>query len=139
MTSTSTAASAVTSPVSTRQKVGLVIAGLYSLTNVPSVFLPNGGGSGDQTGPPVSVLAVDSVLGLVGLVAVVLAWRSGSRAALRVAAGAIILITLTALPAFFVDVPAAVKLLVGVSVLLTILAVVLMFSSTSRGAREITS
>lgn len=122
-----TATTTTTSPVSTRQKVGLVLAGLYSLGNIPSLVLPSG--SGDNAGPPVSVLAVDSVLGVIGLVAVVIAWRTGSRAALRVAAGAVIVITLTALPAFFVDVPAGVKLLVGGSVLVTIAMVVLMFSS----------
>jgi hypothetical protein len=122
-----TATTTTTSPVSTRQKVGLVLAGLYSLGNIPSLVLPSG--SGDNAGPPVSVLAVDSVLGVIGLVAVVIAWRTGSRAALRVAAGAVIVITLTALPAFFVGVPAGVKLLVGGSVLVTIAMVVLMFSS----------
>jgi hypothetical protein len=127
MTPTTATSSATTTAVSTRQKVGLVLAGLYSLGNIPSLVLPNGSGSDD--GPPISVLAVDTVLGIVGLVAVVIAWRSGSRTALRVAAGAVIVITLTALPAFFVDVPAGVKLLVGTSVLVTILTVVLMFSS----------
>jgi hypothetical protein len=127
-TATDTATdTATTTVVSTRQKVGLVLAGLYSAGNIPSVVLPNG--SGSDEGPPISVLALDTVLGVIGLVAVVIAWRSGSRVALRVAAGAVIVITLTALPAFFVDVPAAVKLLVGVSALVTILMVVLMFSS----------
>jgi hypothetical protein len=71
---------------------------------------------------------ISSLLGVVGLAAVVWAWRTGSRVAIRVAAGAMIVITLTALPAFFVDVPAGIKALVGVSVLLTIATVVLMFS-----------
>ena len=72
------------------------------------------------------------MLGVVGLVAVIVAWRTGNRAALRAAAGAIIVVTLTGLPAFFVDIPAGIKLLVGVSVLLTIAAVVLMFSPGRR-------
>ena len=74
-----------------------------------------------------------SVLGVVGLVAAILAWR-GNRVALRVAAGAIIVITLTGLPAFFVDVPMAIKALVGFSVVLTVVAVVLMFSGDRRPA-----
>jgi hypothetical protein len=116
--------------VTTKQKVGLVLAGLYSLGNLPSVLTapPDG-----ETGPPMSILVVDSLLAVIGLVAVVMAWR-GNRVALRVAAGAIILITLTGLPAFFVDVPMAVKALVGVSVLLTVVAVVLMFSGPRRPA-----
>jgi hypothetical protein len=111
-----------------RQKVGLVIAGLYSFTNIPSVLFPAPEG---EEGPPLVVLAIGSILGVVGLVSVVLAWR-GNRVALRVAAGAIILVTLSGLPAFFVDVPLAIKALVGFSVLLTLAAVVLMFSGDRR-------
>lgn len=115
----------------TRQRIGLAIAGLYSLASVPSAFLPTPEG---EVGPPLGVLVVDAVLGAVGVLAVAIAWRTGNRAALRAAAGAIIVITITAMPAFFVDVPAGLKLLVGLSVLITITAVVLMFSPTGRAA-----
>jgi hypothetical protein len=114
---------------SKRQKVGFVLAGIYSAANIPSVLFPVPEGA---EGPPIGILVIGSVLGVVGLVAVVVAWRTGNRAALRAAAGAIIVVTLTALPAFFVDVPAGIKLLVGVSVLLTIAAVVLMYSPGRR-------
>ena len=114
---------------SKRQKVGLVLAGIYSALNIAGVLFPPPEG---QEGPPMGILIVDSVLGLVGLAAVIVTWRTGNRAALRVAAGAIILITLTALPAFFVDVPAGIKLLAGVSTLFVIAAVVLMFSPGRR-------
>jgi hypothetical protein len=114
---------------SKRQKVGLLLAGVYSALNILGVLFPTPEG---QEGPPIGILIVDSVLGLVGLVAVIVTWRTGNRAALRAAAGAIIIMTLTALPAFFVDVPAGIKLLVGVFVLLTIAAVVLMFSPGRR-------
>jgi len=115
---------------STRQRVGLAIAGLLSLGNIPSAATPTPDG---ETGPPYGVLVLGTVLGVVGLVAVILAWR-GNRAALRVAAGAIIISTLTALPAFFVDVPAWLKLLVGVVTLVSIASVVLMFSPSRRTA-----
>jgi hypothetical protein len=109
----------------TGQKVGLVIAALYSLGNIPSAFMPTPDG---ETGPPLFILAIDTVLGVVGLVAVVAAWR-GSALGARIAAGSIILITLTALPAFFVSgVPAAIRVLVGASVLVTVLAVYLMLA-----------
>jgi len=114
---------------SKRQKVGLLLAGFYSALNILGVLFPTPEG---QDGPPIGILIIDSVLGVAGLVAVIVTWRTGNRAALRVAAGAIILMTLTALPAFFVDVPAGIKLLVGVFVLLTIAAVVLMFSPGRR-------
>lgn len=114
-------------PPSTRQKVGLILAGLLSLTSLPGVFMPTPAG---EVGPPFVVLLLSTVLGVVGLIAVVLAWR-GSVTALRVAAGAVILPVLTALPAFFVEVPVGVQLLVAASVLLTIVAVVLMLSSSA--------
>jgi hypothetical protein len=117
--------------ISTRQKVGLVLAAVMSIINIPSVFFP--APDGDE-GPPLAVLAVNSVLGIIGLVAVVIAWRSGSRAAIRVAAGTLILNAITALPAFFVDVPAGLKVAVGATVLVTLLAVVLMFSPARRSA-----
>ncbi len=113
----------------TRQKIGIAIAGVYALTNIPG-FLLNGPEPGVE-GPPMAILVIGSVLGVIGLVASVLAWR-GNRVALRVAAGAMIVITLTGLPAFFVDVPMFIKALVGFSVLLTVLAVVLMFSTDRR-------
>ena len=83
------------------------------------------------------MLWAGTVLGIVGLVAVVIAWRTGNRGALRVAAGAIIITALTAVPAFFVDVPAWLKAAAAVGVLLTIAAVVLMFS-TQRGHATVT-
>ena len=112
----------------TKQKAGLVVAGLYSAANIPGFLAAPAPG---QVGPPLGILLLGSVLGLVGVVAVVLAWR-GNHVALRVAAGAIIVITLTGLPAFFVDVPMAIKALVAFSVLLTVACVVLMFSGDRR-------
>lgn len=126
----STTLTPASSLTTTKQKVGLAIAGLYSLANIPG-FL--GAPDPGQAGPPMAILLVGSVLGVIGLVAVVMAWR-GNRVALRVAAGAIIVITLTGLPAFFVDVPMFIKALVSFSVLLTVLAVVLMFSGDRRPA-----
>jgi hypothetical protein len=113
---------------STRQKVGLVLCGLLNLVNVPSAFMPTPEG---ETGPPYAILVLGSVLGVIGLVATVLAWR-GNRAALRVAAGALVINVITALPAFFVDVPAFIKALVALSVIVTVTALVLMFSSARR-------
>lgn len=117
------------SPTTTPQKVGFVLAGLISVANIASIFFPTPEG---ETGPPMAILVVGVLLGIAGLVAVVIAWRSGNRAAIRVATGVLIISVLTSLPAFFVDVPAGVKLGVGVSVLLTVLAIVLMFASPSR-------
>ncbi|MEO7422147.1 MAG: hypothetical protein ABIU87_07120 [Ornithinibacter sp.] len=118
-----------TTSVSRRQKVGLALAGLISLGSIPSVLSPTPDG---QVGPPSVVLWADTVLGVVGIVAVIIAWRHGSRGALRVLAGALIIAALTTLPAFFVDIPIGIKALAAASVLLTVAAVVLMFSSSRR-------
>jgi hypothetical protein len=120
-----------TSATFTRQRVGLAVAGVYCLAGIPGVLSPTPDG---QVGPPFGILAIDSLFGVLGDIAVVIAWRSGNRAALRAAAAAMIVITVTALPALFVDVPAGIKLIVGTSVLLTIAAVVLMFSRPEHAA-----
>jgi hypothetical protein len=116
--------------VSTRQKVGLVLAALINLTAIPSVLFPTS--DGDE-GPPMAVLVVTTLLGVIGLVAVVLAWRR-NKLALRVAAASLIVQALLAIPAFFADIDAGIKLAAGVSVLVTIIALVLMFSPSRRPA-----
>ncbi len=117
--------------LSARQKVGLVLAGTYGAVNTLSVATP---APADAVGPPMVVLVLDSVLGVVALVAAIVAWRTGSRATIRVVAGALVIIAVTALPAFFVDVPAWIKLLVAVTTMVTIAIVVLLLSPARRAA-----
>jgi hypothetical protein len=111
--------------ITTRNKVGLAIAGLISLANVPSVFESQPDG---EVGPPMTVLVLDTLLGVIGLVAVVVAWRTASRTALRVTAACLVTAAVTALPALFVDVPAFIKIAVAVFTVITMVALVLMFS-----------
>ena len=118
--------------VTGKQKAGLIICMLYGLGNIPSVLTDPPTPDGEE-GPPFAILVIGSILGVVALVSAILAWR-GNRPALRVGAGAMIVLTLTGLPAFFVDVPMFVKALVGFSVVLTVVAVVLMFSGDRRPA-----
>jgi len=115
-----------------RHRVGLALAGLLSATGIPSAFTPTPPG---EVGPPIIILVANTVLGIIGLVAVVVAWRTRSGIALRVAAGALILSMLTGLPAFFVDIPTALKLLVALSTLLTVLSIILMLSPTRQPVR----
>jgi hypothetical protein len=114
---------------SPKNKVGLGLAAFYAAVNIPSAAAPAPGG---DVGPPMAILIVCSILGVVALASAVVAWRKGSRPAARLAAGSLVVITLTSLPALFVDVPAGIKVLVSVSVLLTIAIIVLMFSPTKR-------
>ncbi len=112
-------------------KLGLALTILLSIGNIASALGPSPDG---ETGPPLGILLAGSILGLIGTIAGVLAWVKKSRAAARLAAITIVLCSISALPAFFVDVPAGVKALVAAMVLLTVTAVVLTFSAR-RSAR----
>jgi hypothetical protein len=128
---TMTTATPVASRTTTKQKVGLVLCFLISLVSLPS-FLEGNPSPGEE-GPPEAVLVLATVLGVVGCVATVLAWR-GSGLALRIAAGTIIINTLTSLPAFFVDVSLGIKLLTALGVVVCVVTLVLMFSGDRRTA-----
>jgi hypothetical protein len=117
--------------LSTKNKVGLAIAGLLGLADIPAALMPTPDG---EVGPPYAILVLGSILGVVTVVAVVIGWTKANRAAIRVAAGARIVSVLTALPAFFVDVPWFIKLLVTVAVVLTVISVVLMLSPARQTA-----
>ncbi|WP_322920365.1 hypothetical protein [Nocardioides renjunii] len=130
MTTTAPAVTSTPTTWSTKNKVGLGIAIFYALTNLPSAFMPTPNG---EDGPPVAILWVCTVLAAVALVAGIMAWRTGSRPAARLTAASLIVVTLTSLPAFFVDVPAALKVLVAAGVVVTVVFTVLIFSPAKRG------
>lgn len=131
MTTTAAPSTATTTTWSRRNKVGFGLALVYAVGNLPSALLPTG--TGDEAGPPLAILWVDTVFSAIALVACIVAWRSGSRAAARLAVGSLVVVTLTALPAFFVDVPAGIKILVAASVLWTLAFTVLILSPAKRG------
>lgn len=118
----------------TKNKVGLGLAVFYGIINIPSLLIPTAEG---EDGPPLAILIVCSVLGVVAAVAAVVAWRRGSQPAARLAAASIIVITISMLPAFFVDVPAGVKALSAAAVVLTVVTVVLMFSTSRRATSQV--
>jgi hypothetical protein len=111
--------------LSTKNKVGLVLAGLLGLVDLPSFLQKTPEG---EVGPPYGILVLGSICGLITVIAVVVGWVKANRGAIRVAAGARVVSMLTALPAFFVDVPAGIKILVTAAVILTVVSVVLMLS-----------
>jgi hypothetical protein len=112
-----------------RNKIGLVLAGLLALSDVLSILGPTPDG---QEGPPFAVLLLGCLLGVVTLAAIVPAWRSGSRTALRVVAGTRILSALLSIPAFFVDIPPGLRALAAVGFALTVVCVVLVLAPTNR-------
>ena len=114
-----------------RQRAGLLLSGIYFVLNLPSVLeaAPDG-----EVGPPMSVMVLSTALSVLGLLATVLAWRSLTRVWTRVLAACLVVITLTSLPALFVDVPAVVKALVAVGIVWTLVALVLVFSERETDA-----
>jgi hypothetical protein len=117
--------------ITTRTRTGLVIAALLGVADVVSAFFPTPDG---EVGPPLPIVLLGGLLGLVTLAAVAVAWRSGRRGALRIVAGTRVLSAISALPAFFVDVPAWLKLVVAVLVVLTVVCVVLVLAPARRPA-----
>jgi hypothetical protein len=120
-----------TSPLSAANRLGIGLAVLLSLMDFASLLVPTPPG---EVGPPYVILLLAAALGVVTLVAVVIGWRSGSRGALRIAAGARVVSAITALPAFFLDVAAWIQLVVAVTVVLTIACVLLVLAPARRSA-----
>jgi hypothetical protein len=114
---------ATRTPFSLANKVGLVLAGILGASDLVGLFFPTPPG---EVGPPLAILVLGSLLGVVTVVAVVAAWRTRRRGLVRLAAGTRILSMITALPAFFAGVPAWLVAVVALVVVLTITAVVLM-------------
>jgi hypothetical protein len=92
------------------------------VTNIPFLFAP--APDGDE-GPPILVLVVSGVLGLICLTCAIVAWLTSNRLAVRINAAALIINALLSMPAFFVDIAPWVKVGAAVSVLLTVVALVL--------------
>lgn len=106
-------------------KVGLVLAGLMGVIDLTSPFQPTPDGN---DGPPYAVLVIDAALGLITIVAVVVAFRAASRGAVRLVAGSRIVSAVTTLPGLFADIPAGLKVLAALSVLITAAVVVMLLT-----------
>jgi hypothetical protein len=115
--------------VTKRMKVGFVLAVLLGLANIPFLFSPTPDG---QDGPPYAVLVLSAVLGVVSVVAAVIAWRSGSRTAIRVTAATVIINAVTTIPALFSDIDAGIKVAAAVTILASVASVVLILGRPSR-------
>lgn len=112
--------------MSRARRVGLVLLGLLSLVDVATVFVTDG------EFPPREVAVLGTVLGLVSLALLVLAWRGS-----RIALGALLVLRLvsaaSALPAFGVaGVPGPVLLLAGTIVALTVVGCLLVIPGLRR-------
>ncbi len=101
-------------------RTGLILAGLLALSDLVSFAL------GPQ---PAGVVIASTVLGVLTLVALVPAWRTGRRAAVAAVAVTRIVSALLAVPAFFVsDVAGGVKVAAGLIIVLAVVSTVLLFA-----------
>ena len=110
-------------------KAGLVLLAVAAAINLVPMPTPEGEG-----GPPVAVLIAAAVLGLIALIAVVIAWSRNSRKAALVAVGVSILNALLAVPAFYEPgIPTWLRALAGVFVAWTAVAVALTLKPNRTG------
>jgi len=119
MTSMSTT-SPTTTPGSFR--AGLALSAVLGVLSVVFIAVPTPDG---EEGPPVIVVLISALFGLVQIACAIVAWRSGNRLAVRVNAAVLIINALLSLPAFFVDVDAWIKAAAALGVILTVVALVL--------------
>ena len=115
---------------SVRNKIGFYLCLLLGIGDLPSLLLTP---SGDNQGPPLSVSILDTLCGLVTVIAAVVVLRTMSRQAIRLVAGSRILSALTAIPAFFADgLPAGIRIFAATGVVITIIAVALLLAPAGR-------
>jgi hypothetical protein len=115
-------------PLTRKNKVGLVLAGLLGLIDLTN-FASLPGGDSDTPEPPTAVLVAGGLLGLITIAAVIYTWRSANRTGSRVVAGSRILSAITALPALFVPgIPAWIVALAAVFVVVTVAVIGLVLS-----------
>ena len=122
--------------ISSRRRAGLALGIVVGLSNIPAAWIPGGETeSGSPTGPPPFIVMFGLGAGLIIAGLLVAAWRRRSRALVRVAAVVMVLVALSAVPAFFgPDVPPWVVAIAGAYVLATVVALVLMFAPERREA-----
>ena len=118
MTTMSTASAPTTT---NRLRAGLALSAVLGLLGVAFLGVPADG----QEAPPVIVIVLSAVLGLIQVACAVIGWRSGNRLAIRINAAVLIINALLSVPAFFVDIDAWIKAVSALSVILTVVALVL--------------
>jgi hypothetical protein len=107
------------SVVSRQFKVGLGIAVFLAAADLAALLLPTPEG---EDGPPYFILVFAGLMGLVTMVAAYLARRGDRKATLAVVVSRVLSV-LTSLPAFLVDIPVAIKVLVAAAFVLTAVSV----------------
>lgn len=113
-----------------QNKIGLGLGALIGAVNVYTVFVPPT--APGEVGPPMGILVFSALLGVTILACVGIAVRTGSRGAIRLAAGCLLLAALSAAPAFFAGLETSLVVAVAIFTVLTVVAVVCMLARPSR-------
>lgn len=113
--------------LSTKNRVGLALAGLLGVLDIVAYFFPPDPDAG-MPGPPPSILLLGLVLGLVTVLAVAVAFKSAPKVAIWTTVASRVLSALTAVPAYFVGVPTVVLVLVTAFIAATVVSVALTLS-----------
>jgi len=115
--------------LSTKNKVGLGLAGLLGVLDIAGYFLTPDP-SADMPGPPDWIVLLDVALGIITVIAVILAFRSPNKINIATTLTARVVSALTAVPAYFVGVPTSILVLVTVFIVATIVSIWLILSKT---------
>jgi len=111
--------------ISGPRRAGHILGIVVGVAHLSALAVPSGG---EDSGPPLPVLAIGAVIGLAVIALLILSWRRDQRGPRRIAAVLLVLAGLGALPGLLVaDVPAPLQVSAGILVLLTIATVVLLF------------
>jgi len=111
--------------ISGPRKAGHILGIILGAVHLSVLAAPS---AGEDSGPPLAVLAIGAVIGLAVIALLIQSWRRDQRGPRRIAAVLLVLAGLGALPGLLVaDVPAALQVGAGILVLLTIATVVLLF------------
>jgi len=119
--------------ITDRRRTGYILSAVVAFANIPFAFAPSSNdGSG---GPPLGVIVFGVVCAVIILGLLRWAYVSGKAGALRVAAGLMVLVALSAVPAFFVDdVPVWSQLAAGCYIIGTVVGLALLFSPSQQHA-----
>ena len=128
MTSVAATTTGTTTTPAATVRVGLALSIILGLSNLPVLFLDVDWGANV---PPYALLLLNAALGLVSVVCAVIAWNSGNRLAIRINAAALIVNAIMIVPGLFFNGPVWMPVLSGVTIVLTVIAVVLMMRRAS--------
>ncbi len=115
--------------LSTKNRLGLGLAGVLGVLDIASYFLTPDP-SGDMPGPPDSIVLLDVALGIITVIAVVLALRNSSKVSIGTTITARVISALTAVPAYFVGVTTSILAMVTAFIAATIVSTWLILSKT---------